>query len=133
MTLLGRLLFGESTDFKSLTQKSSCLFSMYSLPAIQIGTPLASHTSKPTSVGTHGWLNGPIHVTVSRSSNHAIWASITLPYSLAVHTNKPQLGATPVTGASVIQAPALVKRPGRAALAGEGSVSSEETRGPDSD
>lgn len=102
---------------------------MYSLPAILIGTPLASHTSKRTSVGTHGWLNGPIHVTVPRSSNHAIWASITL---LAVHTNKPQLGATPVTGASVIQAPALVKCPGRAALAGEGSVSSEETRDPDS-
>lgn len=40
----------------------------------------------------HGWLNGPIHVTVPRSNNHAIWASITLPSSLAVQTNKPQLG-----------------------------------------
>nr|YP_009381691.1 hypothetical protein AEK19_MT1275 [Utricularia reniformis]ART31480.1 hypothetical protein AEK19_MT1275 [Utricularia reniformis] len=33
-----------------------------------------------------------------RSNNHAIWASITLPSSLAVQRNKPQLGATPVTG-----------------------------------
>jgi hypothetical protein len=83
-----------------------------------LGKPYLS--PKRTSVGTHGWLNGPIHVTVPRSSNHAIWTSITLPSSLAVHTNKPQPGATPVTRASVIKAPALLKCPGRAALAGEG-------------
>jgi len=68
-----------------------------------LGKPYLS--PKRTSVGKHGWLNGPIHVTVPRSNNHAIWASITLPSSLAVQTNKPQLSATPVTGASVIQPP----------------------------
>ncbi|EYU31722.1 hypothetical protein MIMGU_mgv1a018257mg, partial [Erythranthe guttata] len=64
-----------------------------------------SPSPKRTLVGKHGWLNGPIHITLPRSTNHAIWASITLPSSLAVQTNKPQLGATPVTRASVIQPP----------------------------